>query len=120
MSTADYGPPTSYLVLEPGTPVHASDGARLGGVKRVLAVPDDDVFDGLILDTPDGDRFVDADNVDRIHERAVVLRLSQADAEHLPDPTASPAAMDVTADDFTPNSLGDRLRRAWDLISGRY
>jgi hypothetical protein len=122
--TADLGDPISYLVLEPGTPVLSADGERLGKVKRVLAVPDDDIFDGLILDTPDGDRFVDAEHVGRLHERGAVLDLAAGDAHHLPEPTAAPAAMEVTPDDAAGRGaggeLGAALRRAWDRISGNY
>lgn len=126
MSAADpdLGSPISYLVLEPGVPVLSSDGQELGTVKRVLAVPEDDIFDGLIVETPEGDRFVDAPGVDGLYERGVVLAISAAEAEHLAEPTASPAALEATPDDIAGDTPGDalreRLRRAWDLISGRY
>lgn len=123
--SADLGAPASYLVLAEGTPVQSADGVGIGTVKRVLAVPDDDIFDGLILDTPEGDRFIDADHVARIYERGVVLDLRGEDAHHLPEPSGSPAAMEVTADDTAErggagHELGQALRKAWDRISGNY
>jgi hypothetical protein len=121
---SDHGAPISYLVLGEGTAVFSSDGAELGQVKRVLADSETDIFDGLIVDTPDGDRFVDAPHVDELYERAVVLALSGDDAQHMPEPTPSPAYMEPTADDIAGDTTGDTiahtLRRAWDRISGNY
>jgi hypothetical protein len=118
------GEPISYLVLTEGTPVHTADGVELGVVKRVLADEDSDIFDGLILDTDDGDRFVDADGVDSLHENAVLLALTADHAQHMPEPTPSPAYMEPTPDDIagdtTEDSIAFRLRRAWDRISGNY
>lgn len=120
----EHGEPIAYLVLAEGTDVLASDGARIGTVKRVLAVPDDDIFDGLILDTDEGDRFVDADNVGELYERAVFLKLDPDQARHLPEPTASPAVLEPTPDDVAGDTPGDqlryRIRQVWDRISGNY
>lgn len=120
----DHGLPIAYLVLEQGTRVLSSDGSEVGSVKRVLAVPDDDIFDGLILDTPGGDRFVDADNVGELYERAVVLGLDAEQAQHLPEPTPSPATLEPTPDDVAGDTPGDqlryRIRQVWDRISGNY
>jgi hypothetical protein len=122
--TGDWGERISYLVLEPGTPCFTSDGEPIGTVKRVLAAPEEDVYDGLILHTADGDRFVDADHAGELYERAVVLSIASEHAHHLPDPTANPAALAVQPDDTVHHSagqeLGDLLRRAWDRISGNY
>lgn len=121
--TDDLGAPISYLVCREGTSVLSTDGQPLGEVKRVLAVPDDDIFDGLILDTPDGERFVDADHVRAMHERGVVLDLAGADAHHLPEPTPAPAVLEATPDDVaedTGSELGRTLRNAWNKISGNY
>ncbi len=120
----DRGAPIAYMVLAEDTPVYSSDGQRLGKVKRVLADAEADIFDGLIVDTDDGDRFVDAPNVASLYERAVVLRLSADDARHMPEPTPSPAYMEPTPDDIAGDTPGDsvahRLRQAWDRISGNY
>jgi hypothetical protein len=120
----DTGAPIAYMVLAEDTLVYSADEQRLGKVKRVLADEEADIFDGLIVDTDDGDRFVDAPNVDAIYERAVVLKLSADDAQHMPEPTPSPATMEPTADDIAGDTTGDtiafRLKRAWDRISGNY
>jgi hypothetical protein len=121
---ADPGAPISYLALAEGTPALSADGERIGEVKRVLALPDDDIFDGLILDTADGDRFVDAEHVADLYERAAVLDLRAGDVGHLPEPTENPAAMEATPDDVAEDAPGYELRRAlrgaWDRISGNY
>jgi uncharacterized protein YrrD len=121
----DFGDPTSYLMLEPGLPVYSSDGEKVGEVEHVLADPADDIFDGLVLDTsvlPGGQRFVDAENVDEIYERGVVLKIERPAAEALPRPSANPAAMEAGPDDVAGtdgSELRRKLGRAWDLISGK-
>jgi uncharacterized protein YrrD len=122
----DVGAPASYLTLGAGAPVFSSDGQKLGEVEHVLAEPGADVFDGIVIDAsplPGGHRFVDAPQVDRIYERGVVLRIDASAAERLPEPSANPAALRATPDDVPADEaeeLGDKLRRAWDRISGNY
>lgn len=120
----DAGAPISWIVLAEHTPVYSAEGDRIGTVKRVLADAETDIFDGLIIDTHDGDRFVDGDHVGDLYERAVVLDLSAADARHMPDPTPNPATMEPTPDDVagetTQDSIANALKRAWDRISGNY
>ena len=97
----------------------------MGKVEHVLAAPDADIFDGIVLDTsvlPGGHRFVDADQVEEIFERGVLLKIDQAEAESLPEPSENPATMEVSADDVAEGGedrLKRKLRRAWDLISGK-
>jgi hypothetical protein len=111
----DDGAPISYLVLPGGTPVRSADGVDVGRVKSVLAVDAEDVFDGLIIATPHGERFVDAFLVDAIYERAVVLTASAAEAERLPPPSENPPAIRATPDDLRPSFwqrlTGGRHRR---------
>lgn len=119
----DLGNPASYLVLAGGTPVLTSDGEEIGTVEHVLADADADVFDGVIIDTrigPGGHRFADAGEVDAIYERGVVLRVNAADAERLPKPSENPATLDTGPGDTVPDDLKDKLRRAWDYLSGNY
>jgi hypothetical protein len=116
----DLGNPASYLVLADGTPVLGSDGREVGKVEHVLADADSDVFDGVILDMHSGHRFADAAQVDAIYERGVVLALTSEAAERLPEPSENPAALDSGPDDTVPDDLTDKLRRAWDYLSGNY
>ena len=62
-------------------------------------------------------RFADADDIASIHERGVTLKLNTHDAEQLPEPSANPAALSVDPADLPKHR---KLRRAWDLISGKY
>ena len=115
----DLGDPVSYLVLSSGTPVYASDGPQVGEVAHVLADEHEDVFDGIVIAEPAGHRFADADLIDRIFERGVTLTTDAAAAAQLPVPSANPAVMRTGPDDATESRTHERLRRAWDLISGR-
>ena len=75
----------SYKVLAPGTPVVDRDGGEVGVVREVLENQAEHIFDGLMLDTPGGRRFVDAPEVARIAERRVTLELDAAGAAALPE-----------------------------------
>ena len=123
----DLGAPIAYTALEPGTPVYSSDGKPLGKVEHVLADLGEDIFDGIVIDRsvlPGGHRFVDAPQAAEIHERGVVLTVDAAAAESLPEPSENPAVMEANADTVgageseTAFNLEQKLRRAWDLISG--
>jgi hypothetical protein len=119
----ELGEPTSYLELPEGVAVLTSDGAEIGKVAHVLADADADIFDGLVIDTrhgPGGHRFADATQVAGLYTGGAVLALDAAAAERLPEPAENPAVLDADADDTAPDDLGDKLKRAWDWISGNY
>ena len=110
------------MACKPGIAVVSSDGDQIGKVEHVLAAPDEDIFDGLVIDIgagPGGQRFVDAPEVDEIYERGVVLKLTAAEIDQLPKPTPAPAVMEAHADDAE-SPVKSKLHRAWDLISGNY
>ena len=65
----------SYAAAVPGTPVLTSTGTEIGTLEHVLEVPELDVFDGLVVSTKSGLRFVDADQVERITVRSITSRL---------------------------------------------
>jgi uncharacterized protein YrrD len=120
----DLGQPSSYLSLGKGADCYTCDGERIGKVEYVLAMPEEDIFDGIVLDTsvlPGGHRFVDADQVEEIFDRGVLLKIDRKGAEDLPQPSENAAAMEVTADDVAESDEGKlkrKLRRAWEMISG--
>jgi hypothetical protein len=120
----DHGPQIAYTVLSEGTPVLASDGTRIGTVRRVLHDEGADIFDGITVETDDGERFVDAPEVDGLYERAVVLTIGPDQARSLPEHEAAPAVVEVEPDDVAGDTGGDKarsvVRRAWDRISGNY
>jgi hypothetical protein len=123
VTVADYGQPRSYLEVDEGVDVITSDGQVVGVLEHVLSDERSDIFDGIVVDTsagPGGHRFVDAPDVDEFRERAVILRITGAEAEQLPEPSANPAVMQHGGEEDAERPLTQKLRRAWDLISGRY
>src|SRR4030081_1961170 len=84
------GAPSSYLLLARATPVYGCDGATAGNVKKILCEPANDIFDGLVLATPYGDRYVPADRVVAIHERGVDLSVTCTEVAELPAPGHGP------------------------------
>jgi hypothetical protein len=103
MDDEAFGEPRSYYAIARGIPVMTTDGVELGRVKRVLIVHAKNIFDGIVISTRDGDRFVDAPEVNRIYERAVVLSIDSEEAATLPRPGESPTA--------GPAPLGRRFQR---------
>jgi hypothetical protein len=77
----DDSPAISYKLLARGTPIHASDGALLGTVDRVLENEREQIFDGIVMRTAEGERWVDAPEVARITERRVTLTVDSAEAD---------------------------------------
>jgi hypothetical protein len=83
----DEGLPISYQLLDDGVPVLAADGAQVGTVGSVLAAPEEDVFHGLLINTPEhGVRFVEASMIASLHEHGVDLRIDAQAAGALPAP----------------------------------
>jgi uncharacterized protein YrrD len=121
MPSVDLGQPSSYLALERGTPVYSADGVQIGKVTHVLAVEAEDVFDGIVIGEHSfgrDHRFADADDVQEVFERGVVLKLDRAACERLPKPEANPAAMSDDPAESESEFRHAKLRRAWDIISG--
>jgi uncharacterized protein YrrD len=119
----DLGQPCAYAALTPGTPVYSADGERIGKVAHVLAVEDEDVFDGIVIGEHifgEEHRFADADEVERIYEHGVVLKLGRSECADLPKPSANPAVMRDDPAESRSQVRHEKLRRAWDLISGNY
>jgi uncharacterized protein YrrD len=119
----DLGQPIAYAVLERGTPVYSSDGEQIGKVAHVLAAEDKDIFDGIVIAEHvfgKDHRFADADDIGPIYERGVVLKLDRAACERLHEPSANPAVMRDDPAEPLSDTLGDKLRRAWDRITGNY
>jgi hypothetical protein len=77
----DDGHAISYHALRRGTVVRSSDGVELGKVRRVEEETRSHIFDGIVLDTPDGRRFLDAPEVAHIAERAVTTTFPAAEAD---------------------------------------
>jgi hypothetical protein len=95
-----------YQALPRGVPVHASDGARVGTVRRVLDNAREHIFDGIVIDTENGRRFVDAPEVARITRARVTLTIDAAEAAQLPARPGVLGGLDARA-----GRMGRRWRR---------
>jgi hypothetical protein len=102
--------PIAYGALLPGTPVQANDGVQFGTVESVLQVEEVDVFDGIVVNTAHGVRFVDADQVGQIFTTFVRTTISAHEAADLPVPDQSPV-YSVDPHDDAGTSIGDRIGR---------
>src|SRR3954451_6322410 len=80
----DEGDPIGYTALPRGVPVVSSEGIEIGTVERVLDNAREHIFDGIVVRTKQGDRFVDAPEVARIAERRVTLTITFNDSRSLP------------------------------------
>jgi hypothetical protein len=110
--------PASYLTLREGTAVQTRDGVAIGKVSHVLADPNSDIFDGLVIDGGGRHCFADGSQVASIDTGLVTLTVDSQAAERLPEPTENPAALSAGPGETVPDDLGDKLRRAWQLLSG--
>jgi hypothetical protein len=112
---SDDGHAIGYKVLARGTPVRSSDGVQVGTVRRVLDNAREHIFDGIVIDTSGGQRFVDAPEVARIFERAVILTLTADEAGSLPE--RGSAVTDRMRNASTvrrAKRLGRSMRERWD------
>jgi hypothetical protein len=111
----DLGEPVAYTAVADGTPVFDRNGQRVGVVEHVLADEDLDIFHGIVVRTsplPGRHLFADADQIDELRERGVVLAVGRDD---LAEP--NPESGRPRVDDDPETSVTARLRRAWDWIS---
>ena len=95
-----------YQALPRGVPVHASGGEQVGTVQKVLDNAREHIFDGLVIATPHGRRFVDAPEVARITNRRVTLTITAREAATLPEPPGTYGSLETRAQRF-----GRRWRR---------
>ena len=100
--------PIAYTALRPGTPVRTNDGQQFATVEAVLVDELVSVFDGIVVQTPDGARFVDAPEVARITDRRVTLTIDRDAVRALPAP-APAAAVPATGVQRSVNRWRRRL-----------
>ena len=98
--------PIAYTALQPSTPVQTSDGSNFATVQAVLVDEKVSVFDGIVVQTAEGTRFVDADHIGSIYTTCVCTTLSAEQAANLPLPEGS-----TLVDIKPPRSMADRLGR---------
>ncbi len=77
--------PIAWLALEKGTPIHTADGQQLGKVSTVVADEEKDIFSGVTFRPGllEAERFIPAELIDQMTEKAVYLTISAADADRL-------------------------------------
>jgi hypothetical protein len=91
---SDDGYAVHYTALQRGTLVRSSDGQDVGTVAEVLDNYREHIFDGLVIETPTGERkFVDAPEVERTAERAVTLNITAAEVAQLGPPPSGGGGM---------------------------
>jgi hypothetical protein len=100
----------SYKAAVIGTPVLSTNGAQIGTLEHVLQIPELDVFDGIVIATHAGLRFIDADEVREITRSHIQSSLDDGQASQLPPPDGPPVyRVDALAD--TGHSFHDVLGR---------
>jgi hypothetical protein len=82
--SADDDHQIGYQALPRGVPIVTTDGVTIGTVSKVLDNAREHIFDGIVVKTEDGRRFVDAPEVARITLRQVTLTIDAAAAADLP------------------------------------
>jgi hypothetical protein len=92
--------PVSWLAVEHGWSVVASDGEQIGSVSKVLGDETADIFDGLAVrhGHSGSTKYVPAEKVAEIVTGKVTLSLSSADAEALGDYETPPPEIVITSE----------------------
>jgi len=102
----EHDQPIAYTALQPGTSVQTNEGDHFAAVQAVLVDEKVAVFDGIVVETAEGARFVDADQIVSIYTTYVRTTLSREQAANLPLPAGS------TLIDIKPTrSMANRLGR---------
>jgi hypothetical protein len=94
MSDDPLDEPIGYLVLPRGTPVITSDGVTVGKVQKVQHHERERIFDGIVVQSEDGRRFVDAPEIAHLTRRHVELLIDSAAFAELPEAGGLLGALD--------------------------
>ena len=104
------GTPISFAGATRGTPVLSSSGTTIGTLEHVLDISDLDIFEGIVIATHHGLRFIDAEHLPEFTTTHIRSSLSDEDAAKLPPPDGPPVySVDSLAD--SGHSLHDVVRR---------
>jgi len=90
----------SWLVIEPGWAVFATDGSEIGYVEQTVGDRDEDIFNGLSISTSifDDPLYVPSERVGRIFEDRVELALASNEVETLAEFLEPPPSLDIDAE----------------------
>jgi hypothetical protein len=113
------GDPLSWLLIEKGWRVFASDGNELGKVVDIDGDEEVDIFDGLAVDAGflDKPRYVPGEVIAEIEQDHVSLRLTRDKFERLEPYKAPPESIEIEPEQASRSQrMAEPLRR---LFSGR-
>jgi hypothetical protein len=90
-------PPVSWLVVEAGWKVLASDGSELGRVDELVGDTGKDIFNGLTVSTGllKGSRYVPAERVEAIFEGEVLLAMGRREFDRLDEYGDAPPSAEI-------------------------
>jgi hypothetical protein len=103
--------PIAYEALTKGTPVLTTTGTEIGPVEHVLADSSLDLFDGLVVKTSGGLRFVAADQVGLITTTAVHSKVADADVASLQAPHDGDAVYEADPEQNTGGEINEWFGR---------
>ncbi len=102
--------PVSYHAAVTGSPVLSASGHQIGTLEHVLEVPELDLFDGIVIHTHAGLRFIDPDRIEKITRSYIRCTISDDQASILPPPDGPPV-YHVDALEYSGDSVHDVLGR---------
>lgn len=104
------GTPISFAGAKRGTPVLSNSGTKIGTLEHVLDVAELDIFEGIVVATHGGLRFIDAEHLPEFTTTHIQSSLSDEQAAKLPPPDGPPVySVDALAD--SGHNLHDVVRR---------
>lgn len=109
---SDSAEPVSYEGVPTGVPLLSSTGQEFGTLERVLEIPSEDLFDGVIVKTQHGRRFVDRDQIVEITTQYIKCDLSDIQCADLPEPSGT-AVYEADAGYGVGNSFRDWVHRTF-------
>lgn len=86
---SDDAQPVSYEGVPLGVPLLSAAGEQFGTLEKVLEIPSEDLFDGVIVKVGHDRRFVDRDQITQITTEYIKCDLDDAAISTLPVPTGT-------------------------------
>ncbi|MBI1379399.1 MAG: hypothetical protein GC157_18270 [Frankiales bacterium] len=87
----DDAQPVSYEGATLGVPMLSSTGKQFGTLAKVLEIASEDLFDGVIVSTEHGHRFIDRDQISEITTEYIRCTIDDTEAAALPEPSGTVA-----------------------------
>jgi hypothetical protein len=112
LAMSDAAQPVSYEGVPEGVPLLTSTGESFGTLAKVLEIPSEDLFDGVVVKTRHGHRFVDRDQITEITTEYIKTDLDDAAASSLPTPSGT-AAFDADAGYGEGNTFREWVHRTF-------